>query len=268
MIRKKPTRTKNPKSKDVKEIEAGSVSYVVCQKYGIETGDNSFGYLATWSNHDKNEVTASLDVIRKEASNLINAIDDQLKAVCKERGIDLTQSEQAQPDQQTQEQPSEPTQAAEQSSAPQEPPTQSAETPPIEPTFTTTSTTENIAGVDFAVNEIVPTVPQTIEQQNYQKLSELFPQITSGEFQYQRSEAGAGFMPLSLAWIDTDKLSIMHTYTQNGDLMYDPMIALQVDQEAQTATAVEFQQSNPPLYQLIDEELWSCTKQSECVIII
>jgi hypothetical protein len=46
----------------------------------------------------------------------------------------------------------------------------------------------------------------------------------------------------------------MHTYTQNGDLMYDPMIVLEVDPEAKTATAVEFEQSNPPLYQRIDED--------------
>jgi hypothetical protein len=108
--------------------------------------------------------------------------------------------------------------------------------------------------VDFTVSEVVPTVAKTLEQRNYEKLAEMFPQIASGEFMYQRNEAGGGFMPLSLEWIDNDKLSVMHTYTQNGDLMYDPMIVYQIDQEAKTAAAVELQQSNPPIYQRIDED--------------
>ena len=121
-------------TKDVKEIEAESVSYVVCQKYGIETGDNSFGYLATWSSHDLSEVKASLDTIRNEANSLINAIDDNFKNICKERGIDLTPAEQA-------EQTPVATKAAEEA-------TESA--------YTIQSTTENIAGVDFTVSEVVP----------------------------------------------------------------------------------------------------------------
>jgi len=220
-----------PVPKEVIEIEAESVSYVVCQKHGIETGGNSFGYLATWGSHDLNEVKASLDTIRKEANNLIIAIDERFKAICKERGIDLSAVEQAaeaQPSQQEADKPS-------------------------EPTYATVSTTENIAGVEFTVSEVVPTAAMTIEQRNYEKLSEMFPQIASGEYHYQRNEAGVGFMPLSLEWIGTDKLSVMHTYTQNGDLMYDPMIVLQVDQEAKAATVIEFQQSNPPLYQQIED---------------
>jgi len=98
--RDKLAETDTPKSKDVKEIEAESVSYVVCQKYGIETGDNSFGYLASWSNHDMDEFKNSLDSIRKEANNLISAIDEQFMSICKERGIDLTFDEQAEPPQQ------------------------------------------------------------------------------------------------------------------------------------------------------------------------
>jgi len=93
----------------------------------------------------------------------------------------------------------------------------------------------------------------TTENKNFQKLAELFPQIVNGEYSYMRLEAGAGFMPLSVEWIGDNQLSIMHTYTQNGDLMYDPMIVMEVDREAKTANAVEFQQSNPPLYQRIED---------------
>ena len=230
--RDKAAENEKPASKEVKEIEAESVSYVVCQKYGIETGANSFGYLATWGTHDLNEFKASQDTIRKEANTLINAIDDHFKAICKERGIDLTATEQT---------------------AETTPQTQTVETP-TEPAYTTETSTETIAGIDFTVNEVVPTVAKTLEQRNYEKLAAMFPQIANGEFMYQRNEAGSGFMPLSLEWIDTDQLSVMHTYTQNGDLMYDPMIVYEIDLEAKTATAVEFQQSNPPLYQRIDED--------------
>jgi len=150
--------------KEVKEIEAESVSYVVCQKYGIETGDNSFGYLAAWGSHDLNEVKDSLDTIRKEANSLINAIDDRFKIICKERGIDLTTAEQ---------------------SADAPVPTQETEKS-AEPAYTTESTTETIAGVDFVVEEIKPILPEkeqplTIEQQNYQKDTELLPQAEPSE---------------------------------------------------------------------------------------
>jgi len=133
--------TDKPKSKEVREIEAESVSYVVCQKYGIETGDNSFGYLASWSSQDMSEFKASLDTIRKEANGLITAIDGRFMSICKERGIDLIATEQAEPVQQA--------------------PT--AETP-TEPTFTTESTTENIAGVDFTVSEVVPTSEEKVTE--------------------------------------------------------------------------------------------------------
>jgi hypothetical protein len=212
------------KSKEVKEIEAESVSYVVCQKYGIETGDNAFGYLASWGSHDLAEFKASLDTIRKEANNLINAVDDRFAIICKERGIDLT------------------------AAAEQIPPQQAQAT---EPEYTTESTTQNIAEVDFSFEEVKPV---TREHKNFQQLTELFPQVASGEFNYQRMEAGAAMMPLSLEWISENQLSIMHTYTQNGDLMYDPMMVFEIDPVAKTAAPVEFQMSNPPLYQVVDEK--------------
>ena len=92
-----------PKKKDrnTEEVEAESISYAVCQYYGIQTGENSFGYIATWS-QDKTlpELRASLETINKAAGELITDIDRHYKAICKERGIDLTaQLEQAMPQQ-------------------------------------------------------------------------------------------------------------------------------------------------------------------------
>jgi len=83
--------TVKPKDRRTKEVEAESVSYAVCQYYGIETGANSFGYLAEWSkSRELKELNASLDTIRKAAADLIEGIDKHFLAFAKERGIDLT----------------------------------------------------------------------------------------------------------------------------------------------------------------------------------
>ena len=80
-----------PKDKNTREVEAESVSYTVCQYYGIETSANSLGYIATWSK-DKSlpELKASLETISKTANILITSIDRHFQDICKEQGIDLT----------------------------------------------------------------------------------------------------------------------------------------------------------------------------------
>ncbi len=74
-----------PKDRHTEEVEAESVSYAVCQYYGIQTGDNSFGYIASWS-RDKElpELRASLETISKTASGLIYDIDQNFREVQKE----------------------------------------------------------------------------------------------------------------------------------------------------------------------------------------
>lgn len=85
-----------PKDRSTEEVEAESVSYAVCQYYGIETGENSFGYIASWSNgKELPELRASLETIGRTASSLITDIDRHFRDICKERGIDLTAPEQA-----------------------------------------------------------------------------------------------------------------------------------------------------------------------------
>ena len=106
-----------PKKKDrnTEEVEAESISYAVCQYYGIQTGENSFGYIANWSQgKELPELRASLETINKAAGELIADIDRHYKVICKERGIDLTaQPEQAEPQQPTEETPAAPTPSAE-----------------------------------------------------------------------------------------------------------------------------------------------------------
>ena len=103
------------KNRNTEEVEAESISYAVCQYYGIQTGENSFGYIATWS-QDKTlpELRASLETINKAAGELITDIDRHYKVICKERGIDLTaQPEQAAPQQPAEETPDAPAPSAE-----------------------------------------------------------------------------------------------------------------------------------------------------------
>lgn len=79
------------KDRNTEEVEAESVSYAVCQYFGIETAENSFGYIATWS-HGKElkELRASLETINKTSSELISGIEQHHREICKERGINLT----------------------------------------------------------------------------------------------------------------------------------------------------------------------------------
>ena len=76
-------------SRNTEEVQAESISYAVCAYFGIETGENSFGYIATWSKgKELPELKASLETINRTASGLITDIDRNYKALMKERGLD------------------------------------------------------------------------------------------------------------------------------------------------------------------------------------
>lgn len=79
------------KNRNTEEVEAESVSFAVCCYYGIETGENSFGYIASWSDGmELKELRASLETINRTADGLITDIDRNFTEICKERGIDLS----------------------------------------------------------------------------------------------------------------------------------------------------------------------------------
>lgn len=85
------------RDQNTEEVEAESISYAVCQYFGIETGDNSFGYIASWSQgKELEELKASLTIINKTASELITSIEQHFQEICKERGISIEPAEQAQ----------------------------------------------------------------------------------------------------------------------------------------------------------------------------
>ena len=88
-----------------REVQAESVAYAVCQHYGLDTSDYSFGYVAGWSSgKDLKELKASLETIRATAHELITAIDGHLAQLQKERQAQQEQP-QAAPLEQAAEQP-------------------------------------------------------------------------------------------------------------------------------------------------------------------
>ena len=92
------TDDKSKLSRSDEEVQAESIAYTICAYFGIETGENSFGYLASWSqNKELKELKESLDVINKTSSELITDIEKNYKAIVKERGAELTDTELKEP---------------------------------------------------------------------------------------------------------------------------------------------------------------------------
>ena len=84
---KKPMK---PKDRNTEEVEAESISFAVCSYYGIQTAENSLGYIATWSKgKELAELRASLETINKTSSVLISGIDTHFAEIIKERGMDI-----------------------------------------------------------------------------------------------------------------------------------------------------------------------------------
>ena len=78
------------KDRNTEEVEAESISFAVCAYYGIATGENSFGYIATWSkDKELNELRASLETINKTSSELITDIDRNYAEIMKEREAEM-----------------------------------------------------------------------------------------------------------------------------------------------------------------------------------
>lgn len=73
-----------------REVEAESVAYTVCQHFGIDSSDYSFGYIAGWSSgKNLEELKASMNTIRKTASDIISSIEHHLN-IAKENSLDIS----------------------------------------------------------------------------------------------------------------------------------------------------------------------------------
>ena len=84
------------KDRNTKEVEAESVAYTVCQHFGVDTSDYSFGYIAGWSSgRDTKELRASMDTIRRTASELITGIEEQLQELQRNREVSQEQTKES-----------------------------------------------------------------------------------------------------------------------------------------------------------------------------
>ena len=84
------------KDRNTKEVEAESIAYTVCQHFGIDTSDYSFGYIAGWSSgRDTKELRASMDTIRRTASELITGIEEQLQELQRNREVSQEQTKES-----------------------------------------------------------------------------------------------------------------------------------------------------------------------------
>ena len=95
-----------------REVEAESVAYTVCQHYGLDTSDYSFGYVAGWSSgRERSELKSSLETIRSAAAEIINSIDETLAELSKAQDMEQTAG-QEQPDKEETAAPEQPKQEA------------------------------------------------------------------------------------------------------------------------------------------------------------
>ena len=84
------------KDRNTKEVEAESIAYTICQHFGVDTSDYSFGYIAGWSSgRDTKELRASMDTIRRTASELITGIEEQLQELQRNREVSQEQTKES-----------------------------------------------------------------------------------------------------------------------------------------------------------------------------
>ena len=93
-------RTSNPRvDRRTREVEAESVAYTVCQHYGLDTSDYSFGYVAGWSSgRELSELKSSLETIRSAAAEIINSIDANFAELQKAQDKEQTAGQEQPPE--------------------------------------------------------------------------------------------------------------------------------------------------------------------------
>lgn len=99
------------------------------------------------------------------------------------------------------------------------------------------------------------TAHDRLMERNYKNLQKLFPQIMSEEYSYMHFESSM-YEPLSVEIIGDNLISIMQTYTQNGDLMRDPDIVIDISDNKARSTS--FENSGLGIYRIYDEPNYDC----------
>ena len=92
---------------------------------------------------------------------------------------------------------------------------------------------------------------RTIAQINYDILSELAPEIMSGEARYMRFQ-DKSMMPLIIERLSDTRISVAHTYIQEGDVMYDPEMEFEIDTNTRSLSPRTYRQDNMGIYQYVE----------------
>ncbi len=122
---------------------------------------------------------------------------------------------------------------------------------------------ESVEVIENNVEEADSVSRNSLIARNYDALNRLAPGILNGDYKYLRFESG-GLEPLTVENIGENFVSVMHTYTQYGDMMRDPDIVLLVDNKSKTATAASYEMSALSLYkEYIDFNSYKVIKPKE-----
>ena len=94
----------------------------------------------------------------------------------------------------------------------------------------------------------------TYEQRNYNFMREFAPSVLEGSVRYALYESKS-FMPIHISRLSEDTIRIAHTYEQNGDLMYDPEMIFEIDEDNEALKPLEYRQDNMGVYQIVGENV-------------
>lgn len=106
----------------------------------------------------------------------------------------------------------------------------------------------------FDPNRALVQDPERIQKENYQKLRHLAPELFTDERKSVHFKGGAHNLPITIEWIDEDRIAISSYYEQNGDSMADPDMEFVIDTNAHTLSARTYQQDNLGIYQEVEME--------------
>lgn len=94
--------------------------------------------------------------------------------------------------------------------------------------------------------------PERIQKENYQKLRHLAPELFTDERKSVHFKGGAHNLPVTIEWIDEDRIAISSYYEQNGDSMADPDMEFVIDPKTHTLSARTYQQDSLGVYQKVE----------------
>lgn len=68
-----------PKDSPTREVQAESIAYVICEYFGMDVSEYSFGYIAGWSTgKDIKELKQSLEIIHNTSNDIISKVEQTL----------------------------------------------------------------------------------------------------------------------------------------------------------------------------------------------